>query len=118
VSEKVPMVQKVKEVLLHYYHGFRLLALDSRVAFRLLRKTMKGSSLTRRELKQVDGGRGPGTSIVVQTNRHHQAQHSWETLYRSISLCLHFLSLMPVFLLYSFLLSLPYSLNQVSFNYC
>ena len=52
-SEKVPMTQKVKDVLLHYYHGFRLLALDVRVAFRLLWKTMKGSSLTRRELKQV-----------------------------------------------------------------
>ena len=51
--QKVSMVQKVKDVVLHYYHGFRLLALDTRVAARLLWKTMKGSSLTRRELKQV-----------------------------------------------------------------
>ncbi len=51
--QKVSMVQKVKNMVLHFYHGFRLLALDTRVAARLLWKTMKGSSLTRRELKQV-----------------------------------------------------------------
>ena len=45
-------------MVLHSYHGFRLLALDTRVAARLLWKTMKGNSLTRREQKQVNGGRG------------------------------------------------------------
>ncbi len=41
------------EAVVHAYHGFRLLALDTRVAARLLWKTMRGNSLTRREQKQV-----------------------------------------------------------------
>ena len=50
---KPSLVKRVKDVALHYYHGFRLLALDLRVAVRLLMKTMRGHSLTRREQKQV-----------------------------------------------------------------
>ncbi|XP_064382763.1 mitochondrial proton/calcium exchanger protein-like [Halichondria panicea] len=49
---KPSLVKRVKDVALHYYHGFRLLALDLRVAVRLLMKTMRGHSLTRREQKQ------------------------------------------------------------------
>ena len=50
---KPSLLQRVWGTVLHTYHGFRLLALDTRVATRLLWKTMKGTSLTRREQKQV-----------------------------------------------------------------
>ena len=46
------LATKVKEVALHYFHGFRLLLLDVRVAFRLLLKTLQRQPLTRRENKQ------------------------------------------------------------------
>ena len=52
VQTKPPLVSRVKEVVLHYFHGFRLLILDVRVAFRLLLKTIQGHTLTRRESKQ------------------------------------------------------------------
>ena len=52
VQAKPPLVSRVKEVVLHYFHGFRLLILDVRVAFRLLLKTIQGHTLTRRESKQ------------------------------------------------------------------
>lgn len=52
-TAKPSIPRRVWDAVVHYYHGFRLLALDSRVAVRLLWKTMKGSSLTRREQKQV-----------------------------------------------------------------
>ena len=50
---KPSLVKRVKDAVLHFYHGFRLLALDIRVAFRLLLKTVRSQSLTRREQKQV-----------------------------------------------------------------
>ena len=53
VPVKPSLLRRFLDEVIHYYHGFRLLALDTRVAFRLLRKTMRGTSLTRRELKQV-----------------------------------------------------------------
>ena len=45
-------MNRVKDVVMHYFHGFRLLVLDIRVAFRLLLKTTQGHTLTRRENKQ------------------------------------------------------------------
>ena len=50
---KPSLARRIWEVCLHYYHGFRLLAMDIRVAVRLLRKTLRGVSLTRKERKQV-----------------------------------------------------------------
>ena len=55
VVAKPSLAKRIWNVVLHYYHGFRLLALDTRVAFRLLWKTVRGQSLTRREQKQVGG---------------------------------------------------------------
>ena len=52
VSPKPSLATRVKEVALHYFHGFRLLVLDVRVAVRLLLKTLQGHTLTRRESKQ------------------------------------------------------------------
>ncbi|XP_065175966.1 mitochondrial proton/calcium exchanger protein-like [Sycon ciliatum] len=43
----------VKEVK-HYYHGFRLLFIDARLAYGLLRKSSRGEGLTRRERKQLN----------------------------------------------------------------
>ena len=51
-QQKLSVVSKLKEMIIHYYHGFRLLALDVRVAFRLLLKITQGNTLTRRENKQ------------------------------------------------------------------
>jgi len=39
--------------LKHYYHGFRLLFIDMRVASRMIWQVLNGKSLTRREQKQV-----------------------------------------------------------------
>jgi len=36
----------------HYYNGFKLLFLESRIAFRLLRHVLQGNTLTRRERRQ------------------------------------------------------------------
>ena len=52
---KPSLAQRIWDAAVHSYHGFRLLALDIRVAFRLLRKTLRGNALTRREQKQVCG---------------------------------------------------------------
>ena len=46
------LARRAWDAMVHAYNGFRLLALDVRVAVRLLRKTLRGDSLTRRERKQ------------------------------------------------------------------
>ena len=52
VQEKPSLTTRLKDMVLHYYHGFRLLALDVRVAVRLFMKITQGYTLTRRENKQ------------------------------------------------------------------
>lgn len=52
VDKRPPLSARLWDMVLQYYHGFRLLALDIRVAFRLFLKTIRGSTLTRRENKQ------------------------------------------------------------------
>lgn len=49
VAEKRTIWQKVKAELLHYYHGFRLLGLDMKIAFKLVVRMLQGHELTRRE---------------------------------------------------------------------
>lgn len=51
--KKPSIWERVKAEVLHYYNGFRLLAIDIKVASRLLWKSLNGTSLTRRERKQV-----------------------------------------------------------------
>ncbi|XP_060229679.1 mitochondrial proton/calcium exchanger protein-like [Meriones unguiculatus] len=46
------LVQKVVAELKHYYHGFRLLWLDTKIAARTLRRILDGHTLTRREHRQ------------------------------------------------------------------
>ena len=37
----------------HYYSGFKLLFIETKIAFRLFRRVLNGHTLTRRERKQV-----------------------------------------------------------------
>lgn len=48
---KKTIIQRVKEELIHYYHGFRLLFIDMNVARKLVMKVLRGKSLTRREYR-------------------------------------------------------------------
>lgn len=50
---KKSMWQKVKDELIHYYHGFRLLFVDINVSRKLVMRVLNGKSLTRREHRQV-----------------------------------------------------------------
>ncbi|KAL5470878.1 hypothetical protein EMCRGX_G028925 [Ephydatia muelleri] len=52
VEVKPSLMKRIWEACVHYYHGFKLLMLEIRVSSRLLMKTLKGNSLTRREQKQ------------------------------------------------------------------
>lgn len=50
---KLPLKDRIWEEVLHYYNGFRLLYLDSKVAAKLLWQVLNGKTLTRRERRQV-----------------------------------------------------------------
>ncbi|GMR58954.1 hypothetical protein PMAYCL1PPCAC_29149 [Pristionchus mayeri] len=50
---KPTLKQKIMHELKHYYHGFRLLALETKLSSKYLWKIMKGDSLTRRERAQM-----------------------------------------------------------------
>ncbi|XP_059963016.1 mitochondrial proton/calcium exchanger protein isoform X2 [Mesoplodon densirostris] len=47
-----PLGQRVLDELKHYYHGFRLLWIDAKIAARMLWRILHGHSLTRRERRQ------------------------------------------------------------------
>lgn len=53
VVVKKPLIQRVKDEILHYYHGFRLLFIDFRVSTMLVMKVLRGGTLTRREYNLV-----------------------------------------------------------------
>jgi hypothetical protein len=53
---KKSMWQKVKDELIHYYHGFRLLFIDINVSRKLVMRVLNGKSLSRREHRQVQSG--------------------------------------------------------------
>lgn len=50
---KPSLLQKVKEGALHYWHGSKLLVLETRISFGILRKVLKGEKLIRREYRQL-----------------------------------------------------------------
>ncbi len=52
---KKSLWQKTKDECRHYYHGFRLLFIDFRIAARLLWQLLNGHQMTRREKSQVRG---------------------------------------------------------------
>ncbi|XP_058922000.1 mitochondrial proton/calcium exchanger protein isoform X3 [Kogia breviceps] len=47
-----PLGQRLLDELKHYYHGFRLLWIDTKIAARMLWRILHGHSLTRRERRQ------------------------------------------------------------------
>ena len=52
-AEKKSLWVRFKAEMVHYYHGFRLLFIDVRVAVRLIWHVLNGQPLVRRERKQV-----------------------------------------------------------------
>ncbi len=53
VVKRKSLWQKIVHELKHYYNGFKLLFIETKIAFRLLRQVLNGHTLTRRERKQV-----------------------------------------------------------------
>ena len=53
VVVKKSLGQRVLDELRHYYHGFRLLWIDTKIAARMLWRILNGHTLTRRERRQV-----------------------------------------------------------------
>ncbi|RKP26074.1 LETM1-like protein-domain-containing protein, partial [Syncephalis pseudoplumigaleata] len=53
VKPKKPLKQRIKEELLHYWHGSKLLAKEVRISSKLLWHMLKGEQLTRREQRQL-----------------------------------------------------------------
>ncbi|XP_037685485.1 mitochondrial proton/calcium exchanger protein [Choloepus didactylus] len=51
-AEKKSLGQRVVDELKHYYHGFRLLWIDTKIAARMLWRILNGHTLTRRERRQ------------------------------------------------------------------
>ncbi|RZF40766.1 hypothetical protein LSTR_LSTR011283 [Laodelphax striatellus] len=51
VTVKKPLTTRIKEELLHYWHGFRLLGIDINVCRKLIWRVLNGHKLTRREYK-------------------------------------------------------------------
>ncbi|XP_076992333.1 mitochondrial proton/calcium exchanger protein isoform X2 [Tamandua tetradactyla] len=52
VAQEKTLRQKVMDELKHYYHGFRLLWIDTTIAARMLWRVLHGHTLTRRERRQ------------------------------------------------------------------
>lgn len=50
---KKALLQKIKDEIVHYYHGFKLLAINFNVSRKLIWRVLNGNDLTRRERKLV-----------------------------------------------------------------
>lgn len=55
VPARLTLWQRVVNECKHYYHGFKLLYFETKIAWRLMKKVLNGHSLTRRERRQVNG---------------------------------------------------------------
>ena len=53
VIAKKSLYIRIKEELIHYYHGFKLLFIDVRLCSRYVWRILKGDGLSRREHRQV-----------------------------------------------------------------
>lgn len=53
ISKRPSLWQRIIHEFKHYYHGFKLLFIDTKTAFHLLHQIFNGHTLTRRERKQV-----------------------------------------------------------------
>lgn len=58
---------RVVDEVKHYYHGFRLMFIDIKISIRLLWKLLKGTTLSRREHKQVSSWFLPVIAINSMT---------------------------------------------------
>ena len=52
-AKKKPMLIRVKDELVHYWHGTKLLGLEIKISTKFLYRLLKGEKLTRREVRQV-----------------------------------------------------------------
>ncbi|ORY02802.1 LETM1-domain-containing protein [Basidiobolus meristosporus CBS 931.73] len=52
-KEKKPLMTRIKDELVHYWHGTKLLALEVKISTKLLLKMVTGFSLSRREQRQL-----------------------------------------------------------------
>lgn len=52
-EQRLTLWQRVVKECKHYYHGFKLLYFETKIASRLLGQVLRGHTLTRRERKQV-----------------------------------------------------------------
>lgn len=53
IVKRKSLWQRFVRELKHYYNGSKLLTIETKIAFRLLRQVLHGHTLTRRERKQV-----------------------------------------------------------------
>lgn len=53
VVKRKSIRERIVHELKHYYNGFKLLFIETKIAFRLFRRVLNGHTLTRRERKQV-----------------------------------------------------------------
>lgn len=53
VVKRKSLPERIVHELKHYYNGFKLLFIETKIASRLLRQVLQGHTLTRRERKQV-----------------------------------------------------------------
>jgi hypothetical protein len=53
IAKRKSLWQRIVHEIKHYYNGFKLLFIETKIAFRLLRQVLNGYTLTRRERKQV-----------------------------------------------------------------
>jgi hypothetical protein len=53
VVKRKSIQERIIHELKHYYNGFKLLFIETKIAFRLFRQVLNGHTLTRRERKQV-----------------------------------------------------------------
>lgn len=53
VVKRKSIWERIVHELKHYYNGFKLLFIETKIAFRLFRRVLNGYTLTRRERKQV-----------------------------------------------------------------
>lgn len=61
---KKSLGQRIVDELKHYYHGFRLLWIDTKIAARMLWRILHGTTLSRRERRQVLSKYQFGLSIL------------------------------------------------------
>ncbi|CAG8730739.1 5616_t:CDS:10, partial [Dentiscutata erythropus] len=53
IVKKKPLFTRVKDELVHYWHGTKLLGLEIKISTKLMYKLLKGQKLTRREYRQL-----------------------------------------------------------------